>query len=223
ALHLSVAALARPPEVTAAARPRPRPVGHRGGGGKMAAAGALERSFVELSGAERERPRHFREFTVSGIGTANAVTGAVKYSESAGGFYYVESGKLFSVTRNRFIHWKTSGDTLELVEESLDINLLNNAVRLKFQNCSILPGGVYVSETQNHVIILILTNQTVHRLLLPHPSRMYRSVSWLSVICFICQTTLAVTNLVLECPLELKEVWTFVIPHQVYFDSYHFK
>ncbi|KAF4009453.1 hypothetical protein G4228_000119 [Cervus hanglu yarkandensis] len=141
----------------------------------MAAAGAVERSFVELSGAERERPRHFREFTVCGIGTANAAAGAVKYGESAGGFYYVESGKLFSVTRNRFIHWKISGDTLELVEESLDINLLNNAVRLKFQNCVLLPGGVHVSETQNHVIILILTNQTVHRLLLPHPSRMYRS------------------------------------------------
>uniref|UniRef100_A0A8C7EP36 Nucleoporin 160 n=1 Tax=Neovison vison TaxID=452646 RepID=A0A8C7EP36_NEOVI len=141
----------------------------------MAAAGALERSFEELSGAERERPRHFREFTVSGIGTANALAGAVKYGESAGGFYYMESGKLFSVTRNRFIHWKTSGDTLELVEESLDINLLNNTVRLKFQNCIVLPGGVHVSEIQNHVIILILTNQTVHRLLLPHPSRMYRS------------------------------------------------
>ncbi|XP_036283000.1 nuclear pore complex protein Nup160 isoform X1 [Pipistrellus kuhlii] len=141
----------------------------------MAAAGALERSFMELSGSERERPRHFREFTVCSAGTAHAVAGAVKYSESAGGFYYVESGKLLSVTRNRFIHWKTSGDTLELVEESLDINLLNNAVRFKFQNCSLLPGGVHVSETQNHVIILILTNQTVHRLLLPHPSRMYRS------------------------------------------------
>lgn len=169
---------------------RPCPVGPRGGGGKMAAAGSLERSFVELSGAERERPRHFREFTACGVGTerawgngshclpsgsssvrlwpppwfiqvhmskawesqpdffllfphpvvctvspfalcslstlqglsspreprvqadhihfagtANAVFGAVKYSESAGGFYYVESGKLFSVTRNRFIHW----------------------------------------------------------------------------------------------------------------------
>uniref|UniRef100_A0A452TV44 Nucleoporin 160 n=1 Tax=Ursus maritimus TaxID=29073 RepID=A0A452TV44_URSMA len=127
------------------------------------------RSFVELTGAERERPRHFREFTVCGIGTEAAK------EDSAGGFYYMESGKLFSVTRNRFIHWKTSGDTLELVEESLDVNLLNNTVRLKFQNCSLLPAGVHISETQNHVIILILTNQTVHRLLLPHPSRMYRS------------------------------------------------
>ncbi|KAK2494490.1 hypothetical protein MC885_000308 [Smutsia gigantea] len=141
----------------------------------MAAAASLERSFVELSGTERERPRHFREFTVCGVGTGNALIGTVKYSESAGGFYYEESGKLFSVTRNRFIHWKTFGDTLELMEESLDINLLNNAVRLKFQNCSLLPAGVHISETQNHVIILVLTNQTVHRLLLPHPSRMYSS------------------------------------------------
>lgn len=38
-------------------------------------------------------------------GTANALAGAVKYSESAGGFCYLESGKLFAVTRNRFIHW----------------------------------------------------------------------------------------------------------------------
>ncbi|XP_039082868.1 nuclear pore complex protein Nup160 [Hyaena hyaena] len=185
-----------------------RPVGPCGGGGKMAAAGALERSFVELSGAERERPRHFREFIVCGLGTANALAGAVKYSESAGGFYYLESGKLFSVTRNRFIHWKTSGDTLELVEESLDVNLLNNAVRLKFQNCSLLPGGVHISETPNHVIILILTNQTVHRLLLPHPSRMYRSVSWLRGISFISQVTLVVTDLMREqYPLDLKENW----------------
>ncbi|KAM5246979.1 nuclear pore complex protein Nup160 isoform 3-T3 [Ctenodactylus gundi] len=141
----------------------------------MAAAGALDRSFVELSGAERERPRRFREFAVCGVEPAGAAPGAAKYPESAGGFYYVESGKLFAVTRNRFIHWKTSGDTLELVEESLDINLLNNAVRLRFQSGSVLPGGVYVCEVQNHVVILILTTQTVHRLLLPHPSRMYRS------------------------------------------------
>uniref|UniRef100_A0A2K5QRH8 Nucleoporin 160 n=1 Tax=Cebus imitator TaxID=2715852 RepID=A0A2K5QRH8_CEBIM len=222
-LHLLAIPPAPPPEMTAAAGTSLCPVGHRGDGGKMAAAGSLDRSFVELSGAERERPRHFREFTVCSIGTANAVAGASKYSESAGGFYYGESGKLFSVTRNRFIHWKTSGDTLELVEESLDVNLLNNAVRLKFQNCNVLPGGVYVSETQNHVIILILTNQTVHRLLLPHPSRMYRSVSWLSTISFISQITLGVTNVLERYPLELKELWILVIPHQAYFDSYHLK
>lgn len=42
----------------------------------MAAAGALERSFVELSGAEREKPRRFREFTVCGVGTKAGEEGA---------------------------------------------------------------------------------------------------------------------------------------------------
>lgn len=74
----------------------------------------------------------------------------------------------------------TSGDTLQLVEQSLDTNLLNNAIRLKFSHCSVLPGGVSIQETLNNVIILVCTNQSVHRLVLPHPTRMYRSVSKVS-------------------------------------------
>ncbi|XP_034734806.1 nuclear pore complex protein Nup160-like, partial [Etheostoma cragini] len=69
----------------------------------------------------------------------------------------------------------TSGDSVQLVEQSLDTNLLNNAVRLRLTHCSVLPGGIHVQETLNNVVILISTNQSVHRLLLPHPSRMYRS------------------------------------------------
>uniref|UniRef100_A0A8C3XK86 Nucleoporin 160 n=1 Tax=Chelydra serpentina TaxID=8475 RepID=A0A8C3XK86_CHESE len=140
---------------------------------KMAAALA-ERSCLELSGAERGPRRRVRELALSPPG-ASVGPGAGRYADSAGGFCYQESAQLVSVTRNRFIHWTTSGDTLELVEESLDINLLNNAIRLKIQNCSLLPGGVHVCETQNLIVILIVTNQTVHRLVLPHPARMYRS------------------------------------------------
>ncbi|XP_030417818.1 nuclear pore complex protein Nup160 isoform X1 [Gopherus evgoodei] len=138
------------------------------------AAALAERSCLELSGAERGPRRRVRELALSPPG-ASVGPGAGRYADSAGGFCYQESAQLVSVTRNRFIHWTTSGDTLELVEESLDINLLNNAIRLKIQNCSLLPGGVHVCETQNLIIILILTNQTVHRLVLPHPARMYRS------------------------------------------------
>lgn len=32
-------------------------------------------------------------------------SGGVKYADSAGGFSYEDSGKLLSVTSNRFIHW----------------------------------------------------------------------------------------------------------------------
>ncbi|XP_020647772.3 nuclear pore complex protein Nup160 isoform X1 [Pogona vitticeps] len=139
-----------------------------------ASVGLAERGYLELSGAERGARRRVRELVFSLPGGGTSPT-AARYADSAGGYWYQENARLGSVTRNRFIHWATSGGTLELVEESLDINILNNAVQLKFQNCSLLPGGVHIFETQNHVVILISTNQTVHRLMLPHPARMYRS------------------------------------------------
>ncbi|KAM6973336.1 nuclear pore complex protein Nup160 [Aplochiton taeniatus] len=136
-------------------------------------AAVLERSYIEICGFERETLPRFREITVN-LGL-EAISGGVKFPDSSGGFHYEESGKLLSITSNRFIHWSTSGDTVQLVEQSLDTNLLNNAVRLKIAHCTLLPGGVHIQETGNNVIVLIVTNQTVHRLVLPHPTRMYRS------------------------------------------------
>ncbi|XP_046890933.1 nuclear pore complex protein Nup160 [Hypomesus transpacificus] len=136
-------------------------------------AAVMERSFIEICGFERETLPRFREITIN-LGL-NALPGGVKYPDTAGGFHYEDSGKLLSVTSNRFIHWSTSGDSVQLVEQSLDTNLLNNSVRLKFPHCPLLPGGVHIQETVNNVIILIVTNQTVHRLVLLHPTRMYRS------------------------------------------------
>ncbi|KAM4618869.1 nuclear pore complex protein Nup160 isoform 2-T2 [Polymixia lowei] len=136
-------------------------------------AAVLERSFIEICGFERETLHRFRDVTVN-LGLS-ALPGGVRFPDSSGGFHYEESGKLLSITSNRFIHWTTSGDTVQLVEQSLDTNLLNNAVRLKFPHCTLLPGGVNIHETLNNVIILIVTNQSVHRLVLPHPTRMYRS------------------------------------------------
>ncbi|XP_053305363.1 nuclear pore complex protein Nup160 [Spea bombifrons] len=138
----------------------------------MAASVVLERSFTELTGVEWGFQRNFRDVTIRP--DVSPVIGGPKYSESAGGYCYKESGSLLSATRNRFLHWTSYDDTLELVEESLDINLLNNAIRLKILNCCILPGGVHVCETHSNMIIMIVTNQTVHRLTLSHPSRMYR-------------------------------------------------
>ncbi|KAK7883821.1 hypothetical protein WMY93_026944 [Mugilogobius chulae] len=103
---------------------------------KMAA--ALEKSYIEICGFERETQRRYREVTVN-LGL-NSLPGG-KFPDSAGAFHYEESGKLLSVTSNRFIHWSTCGDTVQLVELSLDMNLLNNGVKLKFSHCSVLPGG----------------------------------------------------------------------------------
>ncbi|XP_075941449.1 nuclear pore complex protein Nup160 isoform X2 [Anarhichas minor] len=147
-------------------------------------AAVLERSFIEICGFERETLHRFRDVTVnlpecspvSGSGCpCSALPGGLKFPDSAGAFHYEDSRKLLSVTSNRFIHWCTTGDSVHLVEQSLDTNLLNNAVRLQLTHCSVLPGGVHVHETLNNVIILVSTNQSVHRLVLPHPTRMYRS------------------------------------------------
>ncbi|KAI4883556.1 hypothetical protein NFI96_023353 [Prochilodus magdalenae] len=138
--------------------------------GKMA---ALERSYTEIQGFMRERETPYRNISIN-VGVS-APPGGVKLPDSAGGFSYEESGTLLAITSNRFIHWSTSGDTVQLVEQSLDTNLLNNAIRLKFLHCSVLPGGVHIHETLNNVIVLIVTNLSVHRLVLPHPTRMYRS------------------------------------------------
>ncbi|XP_056595855.1 nuclear pore complex protein Nup160 isoform X2 [Triplophysa dalaica] len=136
-------------------------------------AGVLERSFIEICGFERETVSRFREITIN-IGVGGHSSGA-KHADSAGGFSYEDSGKLLSVTSNRYIHWSTSGDTVQFVEQSLDTNLLNNAVRLRIPHCPLLPGGVHIQETLNNILILIATSQTVHRLVLPHPTHMYHS------------------------------------------------
>lgn len=126
-----------------------------------------------ICGFERETLHRFREVTVDqGL---RSLPGGIKFPDSAGAYHYEDSGKLLSVTSNRFIHWSTSGDTVQLVEQSLDTNLLNNAIKIKFLHCTVLPGGIQVQENLNNIIILICTNQSVHRLRLAHPTRMYRS------------------------------------------------
>uniref|UniRef100_A0A8B9GAH5 Nucleoporin 160 n=1 Tax=Amazona collaria TaxID=241587 RepID=A0A8B9GAH5_9PSIT len=137
------------------------------------AAALAARSCLELSAAVRGPARRLPELGFTPPGTAPLP--ARRYGDSAGGFCYRDSAQLAAATRNRFVRWTTSGDTVELVEESLDVNLLNNAVRLRIHGCPLLPGGVHICEVQSHLVILLLTGQTVHRLLLPHPSRLYRS------------------------------------------------
>ncbi|XP_028306669.1 nuclear pore complex protein Nup160 [Gouania willdenowi] len=134
---------------------------------------ALDRSLVEICGFERTPVRTPKQVSVNpGV---DPLPGGLKFPDSAGAFHYEESGTLLSITSNRFIHWSTCGDALQLVEMSLDTNLLNNSIRLRFHHCAVLPGGVFIQETLNNVVVLVCTNQSIHRLLLPHPSCMYRS------------------------------------------------
>lgn len=70
---------------------------------------------------------------------------------------------------------KTSKNVLELSEESLDVNLLGNVLKIHFVNASLLPN-VEIFEKASTVFVLAATTNSVHRFSFPHPSRLLRHV-----------------------------------------------
>lgn len=95
----------------------------------------------------------------------------IKVPERAGGYCYKDSSKYF--TRNRFIYWRIYHDVLELVENSLDVNLANNKVRYKFTDTPLLDG-ITIYETVSSVIILIATVSSIHKFSFPHPDKIHK-------------------------------------------------
>ena len=121
-------------------------------------------------------PEEWNEITLN-TGGSQSTLQDIKVPERAGGYSYRDCSKYF--TRNRFIYWRISHDVLELVEHSLDINLINCRVRYKFTDTPILDG-ISIHETVNSVIILIVTVSTVHKLSFPHPERIHKNEHSLS-------------------------------------------
>lgn len=72
-----------------------------------------------------------------------------------------------------FICRRTSNDVLELVEQSLDVNLSGNRVRLRFTDTPVLDG-ISIHEYYGSVIILVPTVCSVHRLVFPHPDKIHK-------------------------------------------------
>lgn len=67
---------------------------------------------------------------------------------------------------------RTSHDTLELSEISLDYNLTDNCVRYIFADSPVLSVGIF--EDQKHLIILVITVCSLHRLSFSHPDGNHR-------------------------------------------------
>ena len=47
-------------------------------------------------------------------------------------------------------------------------------MRYKFQDTPLLSGGVGVYETLHHVVVLVATVGSVHKMVFPHPERMHK-------------------------------------------------
>ncbi|XP_077499915.1 nuclear pore complex protein Nup160 [Amblyomma americanum] len=122
--------------------------------------------YVEVPLRETSAPK-WKELTIN-TGAAQSTLEDIKLAERAGGYAYQEDTALGNTTRNRFIYWKTNHNVLELTEESLDVNLVGNKLRLRFQHTPLLEG-VSIFETRNCLVVLAATIASVHRISFPHP------------------------------------------------------
>uniref|UniRef100_A0A0L8GFP7 Nucleoporin Nup120/160 beta-propeller domain-containing protein n=1 Tax=Octopus bimaculoides TaxID=37653 RepID=A0A0L8GFP7_OCTBM len=124
--------------------------------------------FREVAKTQTAAPV-WKEITVN-TGGSDSTLQDIKVSNTSGGYAYQDSTQPNSAASNRFIYWRTTGDILELVEQSLDYNLIGSHVRYRFQDTPLL-GGTSVHEHQGKVYILVTTVASVHRLVFPHPNK----------------------------------------------------
>ncbi|XP_066259653.1 nuclear pore complex protein Nup160 homolog [Euwallacea similis] len=110
------------------------------------------------------------EITLTTGGTQSTLQD-IKATEKGDGYCYTDSSRYY--TRNRFIHWRINNDYLELIEQSLDVNLSGNKLKIRFIDSSILDG-ISVQETEDNVFILVPTVCSVHKLSFPHPSKFHK-------------------------------------------------
>lgn len=95
--------------------------------------------------------------------------------EWAGGYVYKDAKTTGSASHNRYLYWRSSNETLELVEMSSEAVLENNQVRIHFINSSVI-SSIDVIEFSDSVVIMLATLTSVHRLTLPHPKMTDKSV-----------------------------------------------
>lgn len=88
----------------------------------------------------------------------------VKTSEQCGGYCFAEREDYRS---NRFIYWRTCGDSIYLCEISVNLNLASNHLKISFDESPIL--SVEISGNRLQVFLLIVTVTSIHRILLRHP------------------------------------------------------
>lgn len=105
-------------------------------------------------------PEKWKDFTLNTGGTQSTLQD-IKVPQRAGGYSYKDPSKPYA--RNRYIYWRLYDDILELVEHSLDVNLVGNQVRYKFQDSPVLEG-LTIHETHQGIVVLVCTVSSIHRL-----------------------------------------------------------
>ncbi|XP_046968556.1 nuclear pore complex protein Nup160 homolog isoform X2 [Vanessa cardui] len=125
-------------------------------------------------------PEKWKEIVLNTGGTHSTLQD-IKLPHKAGGYWYKDSKK--ANTRNRFIYWQTTSDSIELSEASLDVNLSLCNLR-----CKVAAGtpplnnlAFYERTATQQLVILAATVSSVHRLIFPHPDVLDRKSTFGSI------------------------------------------
>ena len=81
--------------------------------------------------------------------------------------------RIEKIIPNFLLHRRTNGDILELSEISLDLNLIDNAIRYKFTDAPIL--AVSIAESNDNIFVLVATVGSLHQLKFTQPRQFSRS------------------------------------------------
>ncbi|CAG4950070.1 unnamed protein product [Colias eurytheme] len=138
----------------------------------MEFADAIPVTFKEIT------PNHnllekWKEIVLNTGGTHSTLQD-IKLPHKAGGYWYKDSDK--ASTRNRFIYWQTTSDSIEFTEASLDVNV--SACNLRCKVAPVTPPlnniTFYERTSSQQIVILAATVSSVHRLIFPHPESLDR-------------------------------------------------
>jgi nuclear pore complex protein Nup160 len=129
--------------------------------------------FIEVTSPQFLDDR-WRELTFD-LASGQNVLQDIVMPETGSGYVYRDAKRLGSATHNRFLYWRTTNDTLELVEISTEVHLEDNQVRVRFANSPIV-NNIHINEFADSIVLVMATTSSVHRLYFPHPKTTNRSV-----------------------------------------------
>ncbi|XP_017151418.1 nuclear pore complex protein Nup160 homolog isoform X1 [Drosophila miranda] len=107
------------------------------------------------------KPADWIDVTIHTGDTLNSLQDSQNF-EISGGHSYKNNNVMY---RNRFIYWRTNKSVLELGEVSLDISLVRNQLRMRFNESTVL--NVSLTEQPQAITLLVVTVSSVHRYVFP--------------------------------------------------------
>ncbi|XP_043201761.1 nuclear pore complex protein Nup160 homolog, partial [Amphibalanus amphitrite] len=121
-----------------------------------------DHGFVRETYPNLMRSVEWRSLVIN-TGASHGTLQDIKLPEYSGGYTFEVAGA------RRTLLWRVTHDTLQLTEESTDVQLANAHLRLQFPDSPVLEG-ISAHQTPTSLVLLVATVASVHRLRMTLPA-----------------------------------------------------